>query len=124
MIRHKENQIQQVIAAWLRGRGILFCASIAGININNMAAAVRAKKSGYNAGFPDLFIYEPRGIFHGMAIEVKCRSYAKTNQKIWKRELLNRNYYAIIVPGNKDFSEAIEFIKSEVDYYMSLKKGD
>ena len=36
-----------------------------------MAEAKRLKASGYKRGFPDVFVYEPRGPFHGLAIELK-----------------------------------------------------
>ena len=36
-----------------------------------MNEAKRLKATGYKRGFPDVFVYEPRGAFHGLAIELK-----------------------------------------------------
>jgi hypothetical protein len=67
------------------------------------------KRTGYVKGFPDLFIYEPRGAFYGLAIEMKKEKggAASPEQKRWLEQLRNRGYASYICKG-KD--EAIKII--------------
>lgn len=51
-----DEQVQ--VAAALRGAGILFCASLGGMKLT-AAQAGKAKAAGYEAGEPDLCIYDP-----------------------------------------------------------------
>tara|TARA_R100001594_G_scaffold7766_2_gene20735 strand:- start:263 stop:535 length:273 start_codon:yes stop_codon:yes gene_type:complete len=71
---------------------------------------IKAKKSGYKKGFPDLFLYEPRGEYHGLAIELKT-GYNKASkpQLHWQRELNKRGYKAEICTG---IDEALEVINT------------
>jgi hypothetical protein len=66
-------------------------------------------RTGYVKGFPDLFIYEPRGGFFGLAIEMKTviKSTTTPEQKRWQDQLRNRGYASYICKG-KD--EAIKII--------------
>jgi hypothetical protein len=54
---------------------------------------IKAKKSGYKKGFPDLFIYEPRGEFNGLAIELKVGKNRATKEQLWWRNELNKRGY-------------------------------
>ena len=44
----------------------------------------KAKATGYKRGFPDLFIYEPRNNYHGLAIELKVGYNKPTNERGYK----------------------------------------
>ena len=72
------------------------------------------KRTGYVKGFPDLFIYEPRNSFHGLAIEMKKEKggSVSSEQKWWQSELRNRNYDSYICKGSE---EAIQIIKKYLD---------
>ena len=104
--------------AWLTNRGILHCASAGGLHTPNKVAAMRMKRAGYKKGHPDIIIYEPRGQWHGMAVEVKVKSYPKKEQKAWQAALLERRYYSVIVPGRLDYWTAMEWIKHETELYL------
>lgn len=133
MSRQLEQTLQEQFVWWLRnyksttGEDVLFCASAGGMHTPNKRAAMRMKRAGYVAGFPDVFIYEPRGGWNGMAVEVKVKSYASAEQKAWREYLLRRGYYAVIVPGKFDCWEARNFLESETDNYLKgrivFKKG-
>ena len=71
-----------------------------------MAEAKRLKASGYKRGFPDVFVYEPRGPFHGLAIELKKEKGGRVSQaqKDWLNALEMRGYKATVAKG---FDEAV-----------------
>ena len=69
---------------------------------------IKAKQTGYKRGFPDLFIYEPRGEFHGLAIELKVGYNKPTKEQLyWRNELNNRGYVAEICNGLDESLEVI-----------------
>ena len=79
-----------------------------------MTQAKKMKATGYKKGFPDLFIYEPRGSYHGLAIELKTqKGRLSESQAIWITRLATRGYMARICKG---FDEA----KNSIDQYFKL----
>ena len=54
----------------LKAPWLLYCASAGGVR-TSIVEARRMKATGYKRGFPDLFFYEPREGFMGLAIELK-----------------------------------------------------
>jgi hypothetical protein len=121
MSRQLEQKLQERFAVYLTGRGVLYCASAGGMRVS-LGTAVKMKRAGYKKGFPDIFIYESRGGFHGMAIEVKCGTRTSLEQKWWQAELTKRGYYSIIVPAKLDFWKAEEFLEREVSTYLQLRE--
>jgi hypothetical protein len=57
---HSEAFLQEQFAHWLDAKGLLFTASMAGVNLHP-AVAIMRKKIGCKPGTPDIAIYEPRG---------------------------------------------------------------
>ena len=59
---------------------------------------VRGKKlkaMGLRKGFPDLFLYVPRGTFHGLAIELKTpKGVLSAEQRIYLAALNEQGYLA------------------------------
>lgn len=56
--------------------------------------------AGYVAGFPDLFFYEARHGFHGLALELKAPGgRASKSQLDWMESLILKGYRARIVKG-------------------------
>mgnify|MGYP003642054357 CR=1 FL=1 len=71
---------------------ILFCASAGGMR-TSMSQAIKMKQSGYIKGFPDMFIYEPKKNFNGLALELKVKgNYPSPHQKKWIAELFFTPY--------------------------------
>jgi hypothetical protein len=92
---------------------ILFCASAGGMR-TSMTQAVKMKSSGYVKGFPDMFIYEPKQKYNGLAIELKVKgNYPSTHQKKWIADLNARGYKAVVCTG---LDEAV----TELNNYMRL----
>lgn len=111
-----EHDIQVQLIDWLEMRfpGALFCASAGGMR-TSLRTAARMKAAGYRKGFPDLFIYEPRVSFHGLAIELKTETGKPSpEQNEWIDGLAKRGYVATICYGYEEARQAIEF------YLLSL----
>ena len=54
-----------------------------------MVEAHRMKLTGYKKGFPDMFFYEPRQGFNGLAIELKRdMGRATPEQKKWREQII------------------------------------
>jgi len=81
-----------------------------------MNEAKRLKAAGYKKGFPDVFVYEPRGAFHGLAIELKKEKGGRVSQyqKEWKRALEERGFHATIAKG----------LDNAIDVLLEYLEGD
>ena len=90
-----------------------YCASLGGI-YTSPTQAVKAKRTGYKRGFPDLQITEAKGGYFGLFLELKTnKGRATKDQKEWIKDLTNRGYKALIVKGIDECIKAI-------DNYMKL----
>lgn len=117
--KSEEYHLQCWLACYLAGLGVLFCANSGSTMKTSLGVAIKIKNSGYRRGFPDMFIYEPRGKYHGMAIELKVNGYPDKEgfQKKWRDDLEKKGYYAVIVPRLK-YMDAMGWVKKEVDKYL------
>ena len=116
--RHGEGSefdIQRRLAEYLDETfpNVLWCASVGGAR-TSMREAIRLKETGYKKGFPDLFIYEPRGDHHGLAIELKKDSGGRVSpsQKEWQQALEMRGYKATVAKG---YAEAVRVLEWYLD---------
>ena len=112
-----EDRLQREVVKYIRYQypKALFCASLGGIR-TSYKQAVKAKMTGYQKGQPDLFIYEAKGIYHGLAIEIKTiKGRATKDQKKWIMDLQDRGWRAEICKG-------LPAILDLIDKYMNLKK--
>ena len=106
----KEYDLQVAVVKYLKWTfpDALYCASLGGIR-TTFRQAVKAKATGYVKGHPDLFVYEPRGKYHGLALELKVKgNYATKEQKKWITKLNERGYYAVVTRGLDNTIEEIE----------------
>jgi hypothetical protein len=105
-----EANQQEIVVKYLRLAypDALYCASAGGMWTSD-SQRIKMARTGYVKGFPDLFIYEPRGEYHGLAIEMKKVKGSKIEpeQVQWQEQLRNRGYCSYICKG-KD--EAIKII--------------
>lgn len=116
--KQPEYELQVALCDYikLKYKHTIFFNGSAGGMRTFLSVAIRMKKSGYQAGFPDLFIYEPRGVYHGLAIELKVKgNYASPKQKEILSILNERGYHAEVCTG---FDHAIQVI----DQYLSKPK--
>jgi hypothetical protein len=114
-MRNEEALIQEAVINYINAKypRLLYCASAGGVR-TSMKQAVKMKKTGYVKGFPDIFIYNAKGTFFGLAIEMKTsKGVMSQHQKDWQYKLITNNYYACTC---KSFDEA----KKVIDDYMAL----
>lgn len=123
MIRRKavkkgtEASVQQAVVTYLQLQYpfALYCATAGGVKTSYLQA-VRLKATGYVKGIPDLLIFEPRGNFHGLMIELKkdAKSYATKEQKKWIEDLNSRGYSAHVCKSFEDAKNTID------NYFKSI----
>lgn len=122
---HIETDIQIELANWIDSLrpGPLWCASTGGARITSWVTKKLMKSVGYKKGYPDIAILEPQGVFHGLFIELKAPGgKSTTEQKIWKWNLEDRGYKALICPSNlKTAAECLQWAKYEITEYLNLK---
>jgi len=93
----------------------LYSATVGGVRLA-IHTAKKMKEAGYSKGVPDMLIYEPRGMYAGLAIEVKTeKGRASDEQKEWIRNLNNRGWRAEICKG---FEECADVICEYFDLYQ------
>lgn len=115
-MKNDEYKIQKSVIIWLEYQfpNALFCGSMGGQYQKYHSQRLKAKKTGYRKGFPDLFIYEPNN-YHGIAIEIKTKTGRATKEQLkWIDDLNKRGYYAVVCKG---FDECVSTIKK----YMNGK---
>ena len=61
--------------------GVLFNSDMSGAMKLTIGQAVQIKALRSDRGFPDIVIYEPRGKYHGLFIELKRGGETVTNKK-------------------------------------------
>ena len=92
-----------------------YCASLGGQYQPYQSQRIRAQRNGYVKGFPDLFIYEARNGYHGLALEIKTlKGRATIEQKEWIEALNERGFKAEVVKG-------LPAILKLIDSYMNEK---
>lgn len=80
------------------------------------ATGARLKRMGLRAGFPDLFLYVPRGTWHGMAIEMKTTTGRPSVLQLKYQKLLTeQGYLSAVCYG---FDDARELINK----YLNLQR--
>jgi hypothetical protein len=63
---------------------------------------------GLESGVPDLFLDEPRGVFHGLRIEMKRKGgRVSDTQELWLKHLMEKGYFAIVCTGWIEARETI-----------------
>lgn len=96
-----EERLQTEVVNWIKIKypKARFCASLGGI-YTGPRQAIKAKRTGYSRGFPDLQITEARGGYFGLFIELKTiKGRATDVQRDWINDLNDRGYYAEICKG-------------------------
>ena len=126
---NSEASLHEAVCDYIRLQypGVLFNSDMSGVKLT-MGQAIKAKKLRSSKGFPDLVIYEPRGEFHGLFLELKRdgEGIFKKDGKTFKtphlkdqsnihKKLYKRGYCTYFAVG---FDNAKNFI----DSYLLLKK--
>ena len=112
-----EERLQSEIIKYIKLQypKVRYCASLGGI-YTGPRQAIKAKRTGYSRGFPDLQFTEARKGFHGLFIEIKTHKGRATEvQKEWIKDLQERGYKAEICKG-------IGPILDLIDWYFETDK--
>lgn len=112
-----EERLQTEVINWIKDKHpeIRYCASLGGI-YTGPRQAIKAKRTGYSRGFPDLQICEARGGYFGLFIEIKTLKGRPTSvQKEWINDLNFRGYNAEICKG-------LPAVVKCIDEYMKLPR--
>ena len=108
VIRGDETQEQIAVADYLRLIGALFL-HIPNEGKRSPVTAAILERMGMKKGAPDLIIFEPRGKYHGFAIEMKtARGRLTAEQRLMLFELSKRQYATACCHGA---DEAIKLIR-------------
>jgi len=130
-MKAEEDKLQAAVVTYLKlNYNALYCASLGGQYQKYDSQKLKAKRTGYKKGFPDLFIYEPRGGYNGLAIELKAlgsspfkkngdykKDYGiggkRYSQTEWIENLRLRGYKA-------EFCTGFDDAKEKIDNYFSM----
>lgn len=127
-----EQALQKTVAEYLNIRypGALWTASASGTGRIGVIAGSMLKMMGYRKGCPDILIFEPRGKYHGLHLELKTAGLiyldgdktvtkpggkAIPEQADWIEQANARGYLAVVCTG---IDETITVID---DYFRSGK---
>jgi hypothetical protein len=115
-----EHDIQVALTAHIENISTpspLYSATVGGVRLA-MHTAKKMKQAGYKKGIPDLLIFEPRGPYAGLAIEVKTdKGRPSPHQKEWIAALNSRGWRADICKG-------LDACIQVVDEYFGKAEGD
>ena len=110
----KESDFQKSAARYLDHLSILWnhCPN-GGIRDSSRQKAQRIgsqlKSEGVKAGFPDIAIYEPRGGFFGLFIELKREGgKVSTHQRVWLDRLQQRGYKVYKTDSIDEFVDIVD----------------
>lgn len=109
----KEADLQKAVATYLDYRAVLWC------HVANERKTATRKRGGFfvgqgvKAGVPDCLIFEARGGFFGLAIELKSeKGRLSAQQKLWLNRLQSIGWKIAVCYS---FDEA----QAEIDVYLS-----
>jgi len=91
---------------------VLWTATAGGLR-TTWKQATAMKRMGLSKGVPDILVFESRGKYHGLCIELKKakeqgHSYPSIEQKWWIEELNKRGYKAVVCYGFEEARETVE----------------
>ena len=94
--RYLEDDLQMACAKYLDLLGVLWfhCGNE---RKTSPRAGARLKKKGVKSGVPDILIFEPKGRYNGIAIELKTGNNKLTRNQIkWLERLEQKGWYCCV----------------------------
>ena len=112
-----EEAEQREFASWCDAKGLLW-VHIPNERKASAFALFELERQGLKKGFPDNFIAEPRGSFHGLLIELKRakKSLSKKTpeQRQWIKALNEKGYKAAFCYGAEEAKRLVlDYLKAE-----------
>lgn len=112
----KEDQLQIATARYLDIMGLLWC-HVANERQTSPARGGKLKKMGVKSGVPDCLIFEPRGPFVGLALELKVGYNKPTeNQDKWLNTLRLKGWSCAVV---YDLDDVIGIVETYLEHGKS-----
>lgn len=117
--RHEEDDIQSGVVDWFgviwpRFRRLIHHSP----NEDAYKHAQRAAALGMQKGFPDLFVAVPRGVYHGLFVEMKTAEGTASPEQREMLALLSGQGYACAIAHGQSTARAY------ITRYMELKEGE
>lgn len=109
-MRHEESHIQTAVVSWVRYQypNFLLTGGFAGETMT-IQRATRRKRMGYLAGTADLFILEPKGLYHGLFIEMKApKGVQSDSQKSFGERATTNGYCYVVCHSLAEAHQAVE----------------
>lgn len=125
-MKKQEDSLQIAVCNYIRLQypKVLFTSDASGIRLT-MGQAVKMKKMKSNPGWPDLFLAEPKGKYHGLFIELKRdgERIIKLNGDPVSRHIAEQ-IEMISILNNKGYSAwmiiGFDNVKKVIDWYFKL----
>ena len=111
-----EDSLQTAVIRYLNYKypKVKYCSSIAGVHVTSKAQRAKIKRNGYMRGKNDLDIFEARGGYHALMLELKEKAYPTKAQKDWIAAMNERGYCALVTTGLDETLEVIdEYLSKE-----------
>lgn len=124
-MKYTEHNLQVQCVHWfkLQYPKCLIASSLNGAK-RNIRDGSRLRAAGMLKGFPDLFVCEPKGIFHGLFIEMKSKNGQMTKeQKEIAQKLQAKGYATAICKNFETFVNLVKVYMQLEDSLCSTKKG-
>ena len=112
-----EDKLQSAVVKYIQYKypHVKYCSSIAGAYIASKAQRSKIVRNGYVRGKNDLDIYEARGGYFALFLELKEKAYPTQAQNEWIDAMNERGYCALITRG-------LDETLSVIDEYLSKDK--
>ena len=121
-----EKELQKMVCDYLKIAypTVIFNSDMAGAMKLSIGQAVQISKLRSNKGFPDIAIYEPRGKFHGLFVELKREGevlYKRNGEPVTEHVQEQINCMNLLKAKGYDAGFAIGFddAKKMIDWYLA-----
>lgn len=121
-LKRNEDEEQQAVVEWARvlekrHPELLNLYHVPNEGKRSKAEAARQQRMGLRRGVPDLILDYPKGIYHGLRVEMKVKPNKTTaDQEAWLERLARAGYCVAVCYSAR---EAIETIEA----YIKLRPG-
>ena len=106
-MRYIRYQYPSAISFHVRNEGI------SGTKLQRMVYGAKSKKLGVLSGVSDIIILEPKGVFHGLMIELKSKKgRVSETQKLFMQRCEDKNYKTHVC-------NSLDQVIAAVDLYMN-----
>jgi|TARA_R100000808_G_C2110459_1_gene124714 hypothetical protein len=106
-----EQRLQTAIVKYIRLAypNTLFTATMGGVKLNSWSQRNALKATGYLKGVADLLIFETKGMYKGLFIEVKTETGRMTKeQKQFQTNATARGYLCVCCKGFDETKEILD----------------